>query len=819
MEKNPNFKILVVDDSPELLDITLKAFSKTDYQLFSASNGTECINLLHNEKPDIILLDLMLPDVNSIDLCRKIKRDPEYSSVYIILLSSLNTDSIDVSEGQEEGADSFIRRPVESRELLARIEAACRIINAEKKIRENEMLFKTCIDSPKDMIVFAIDKQYNYLVFNKYHKDLMSSAYGSTVKSGMNLLKYITNKDDVIKTKINFDRALAGEANTTVEEYGDLDRQCYETRYSPIYDNNREITGVTAFASNVTEKVRMEGSLKENERLLKESQAVARLGSYVWNLTTNLWRSSEILNEIFGINENYVRSFDGWNNIIHPAWQEIMTQYVTNEVLGKRKKFDKEYQIIRQSDGHERWVHGLGELEYDDNKKPVKLIGTIIDITDRKRAVLALTESEERFRTLFENSTIGIYRTTPDGRILLANPTLVKILGYPNFEELSKRNLEQEGFESTYERSKFMETVNLNKEVVGLESSWLRLDGVRIFVRESARAFRDADNKILYYDRTVEDITERKLAEKTLENRTKELQRELSEKKIAEKELKKSHKLLEISKLATLNLLEDIKLEMEQRTKVEEEVKKLNSELEQRVIERTSLLEDANKELQAFAYSVSHDLRAPLRAINGFSEFIVEDYGPKLDTEGKRLLGLIRSNTRKMDQLITDILSLSRVSRGEHKVSKIDMTKMAMSMLNETASSEIQKEIKIIVEALPEASADPTYMKQVWINLISNAIKFSSGKKKPEIKISGYTENEFNIYYVKDNGVGFNPEYAHKLFGVFQRLHQTEEFEGTGVGLAIVQRIIHRHGGKVWAEGKVGSGATFYFSLPFKKND
>lgn len=819
MEKNPNLKILVVDNSPELLDITLKAFSKTDYQLFSASNGSECINLLHNEKPDIILLDVMLPDVNSIDLCKQIKRGPEYSSVYIILLSALNTESKDVSEGLEEGADSFIRRPVESRELLARIEAACRIINCEKKIRASEMLLKACIDSPKDIIVFAIDKQYNYLIFNAKHKEIMSRTYGSMVKTGMNLLKCITNEEDVIKTKINFDRALAGEANTTVEEYGDLDRQCYETRYSPICDNNGEITGVTAFASNVTEKVRMEESLKENERLLKESQAVARLGNYVWNLRTSLWRSSEILDEIFGIDENYAHSFDGWNNIVHPAWKEIMNQYVTNEVLGKGGKFDKEYQIIRQSDGQERWVHGLGKLEVDDNNKAVKLIGTIIDITDRKQAVHELTESEERFRTLFENSTIGIYRTTPDGRILLANPTLVKILGYPNFEELSKRNLEKEGFEPTYERSKFMETVSLNKEVIGLESSWVRLDGVRIFVRESARAFRDEDNKVLYYDGTVEDITERKLAEKALENRTKELQKELSEKKIAEKELKKSHKQLEISKLATLNLLEDIKQEMEQRTKVEEEVKNLNSELEQRVIERTSLLEDANKELQAFAYSVSHDLRAPLRAINGFSEFIVEDYGPKLDTEGKRLLGLIRSNTRKMDQLITDILSLSRVSRGEHKVSKIDMTKMAMSMLNETASSEIQEKIKIIVDTLPVASADPTYMKQVWINLISNAIKFSSGKKKPEIKISGYTENEFNIYYIKDNGVGFNPEYAHKLFGVFQRLHQTDEFEGTGVGLAIVQRIIHRHGGKVWAEGKVGGGATFYFSLPFKKND
>jgi PAS domain S-box-containing protein len=251
-----------------------------------------------------------------------------------------------------------------------------------------------------------------------------------------------------------------------------------------------------------------------------------------------------------------------------------------------------------------------------------------------------------------------------------------------------------------------------------------------------------------------------------------------------------------------------------ERRKAEAEVTKLNAQLEERVRERTIQLEAANNELQAFAYSVSHDLRAPLRAIDGFSRFVLEDYSDKLDSEGQRLLGLIRSNTQKMDKLITDILFLSRVSRGENKKSIIDMTKMAVSMYNETTSSENRDKLSFIIENLPNVTADPTYIKQVWINLLSNAIKFSSQREKPEIKIGGYTKNSDNVYFVSDNGVGFNPEYSHKLFGVFQRLHKSDEFEGTGVGLAIVQRIIHRHGGKVWADGSEGKGATFYFSLP-----
>ena len=257
--------------------------------------------------------------------------------------------------------------------------------------------------------------------------------------------------------------------------------------------------------------------------------------------------------------------------------------------------------------------------------------------------------------------------------------------------------------------------------------------------------------------------------------------------------------------------------EKEARQRAEKELVSLNTQLEQRVIERTYQLEAANKELEAFTYSVSHDLRAPLRAVDGFSKFVLEDYENKLDSEGKRLLNLIRTNIQKMDQLITDLLALSRVTRGELSFSGIDMTQMAISIFKESAAPDVTDKISLTVDPLPEGYADPTYMRQVWTNLIANAIKFSSKKKKPVIKIGGSKENGLNVYFVKDNGVGFNPEYTHKLFGVFQRLHKSDDFEGTGVGLAIIQRIIHRHGGKVWAEGEEGKGATFYFSLPVKK--
>lgn len=219
----------------------------------------------------------------------------------------------------------------------------------------------------------------------------------------------------------------------------------------------------------------------------------------------------------------------------------------------------------------------------------------------------------------------------------------------------------------------------------------------------------------------------------------------------------------------------------------------------------------ANQELESFAYSVSHDLRSPLRAIGGFSRILQDSCGERLDDEERRLLARIRDNVNKMAQLIEDLLRLSQVGRAPLAVQEIDMAALARGALDELQPG---SNATCVIEPLPAAWGDASLIRQVWLNLLSNALKYSSGRDKPVVEVSGRAESGAIVYRVKDNGAGFDMKYCDKLFGVFQRLHSGDEFPGTGIGLSIVQRVVARHGGRVWAEGKVDGGAAFSFSLP-----
>jgi PAS domain S-box-containing protein len=376
------------------------------------------------------------------------------------------------------------------------------------------------------------------------------------------------------------------------------------------------------------------------------------------------------------------------------------------------------------------------------------------DVTDRKRAQEELQRIEGEQRIILDSIPAWVFYKDCENRFVRVNNAFSKVMGIPR-EQLEGKSL--------YELyPKEQADAFLRDDLAVIESGKPKVNivepmtsgGSTLWALTDKIPYRDAQGKILGIIGFTVDITELK--------------------------------------------------------KAENKIKELN----ERLNENLKHLESTNKELESFAYSVSHDLRTPLRAIDGFSKKITDGYERNLDDEGKRLLGVIRENTRTMGKLIDDLLSFSRIGRQEIKKTKIEMKNIVTKAMKDLANDASGRKIELVVGDLPIIQGDRPLMSQAIVNLLSNAIKFTKNRAVANIEVSGRKEGDEIIYSVKDNGAGFDMKYVGKLFGVFQRLHTANEFEGTGVGLAIVQRIIHKHGGRVWAEGKVNEGATFYFALP-----
>lgn len=447
--------------------------------------------------------------------------------------------------------------------------------------------------------------------------------------------------------------------------------------------------------------------------------------------------------------------------------------------------------VHRHKNGNKFPVEISSSLIEMDGSKMV--LGFVRDISERKETEQKIIRMGQHYQALIEKAPDGIVLINADGNFKFISPSARKMFGYTNTDKITSHPMELTHPDDLPMVLSLLQNLVQNpSEVSTLQYRFSDKDGQWRWV-ESTFSNLLSDPSVEAIVINFRDITDRKVAEEEINKLNEELERKVVDRT---NELERRSRELINNETALLNLVEDLNLKSEELQR------------------STAQLEVANKELEAFSYSVSHDLRAPLRAINGFVSILVEDYEKALDDEGKRICGIIQSNATKMGQLIDDLLSFSRLIRSEFNHSKIDMDSLVKSVISDFEVLQDLQQKNVIIHDLPQTYGDQNMIKQVWINLISNALKYSSKNEHVKIDIGSYPDQKEIVYYIKDNGVGFNMEYVHKLFGVFHRLHSMNEFEGTGVGLAIVQRIIKRHRGRVWAEGEVGKGATFYFSLP-----
>jgi PAS domain S-box-containing protein len=513
----------------------------------------------------------------------------------------------------------------------------------------------------------------------------------------------------------------------------------------------------------IAERKRAEQALKES--LAARESAVKELAEQKFALdqhaivaVTDLQGTITYVNDRFSAINLYSREEAIGRNyrIVNSGYHPKEFFQKMYDTLGKGRVWHGEIRN-RAKDGSIFWVAATTVPLLDSGGKPRQYITIRTDITARKR----LEEVREHLAAVVESSDDAIISKTLNGMVTAWNSGAERLFGYSSAESVGKPMDRLLPLERATEESDILARIARGERVDHFETVRVRKDGKRVDISATISPVKDSSGAIVGVAKIARDITQRKTSEV--------------------------------------------------------EILKLNDELEEKVKLRTAQLEAANKELETFSYSVSHDLRAPLRHISGFSQLLVEEFGANLAPGARHYLDRIQAGTQNMGVLVDELLHLARVGRHALNRRTTNLKELVAEVITLLLPESEGRQVEWAVSDLSTAQCDPVLVRQIFQNLLSNALKFTRPRAQAVIEVSCREEDGQPVFMVRDNGIGFNMKYVDKLFGVFQRLHRAEDFEGTGIGLATVQRIVHKHGGQVWAEGELDKGAAFYFTLGLGK--
>jgi PAS domain S-box-containing protein len=537
---------------------------------------------------------------------------------------------------------------------------------------------------------------------------------------------------------------------TTPDELGDLSHA--------VDHMTEQLQAVTVskdeLQHEVAERRRAEELLLENEGRLERSQEIAHLGGWELDLVDNILTWSDEVYRIFGLQpREFDASYEAFLEAVHPDDREAVNAAYSDSLREGRDTYEIEHRVVRKSSGEIRYVHEKCAHVRDETGRIIRSVGMVHDITERKRAEESLKLAYAELDQIFNTTATGMRVIDRGFTMLRVNETFRVLSGIGKDEGAGKKCYEVFPGDMCGTDNCPVTRILKGEERVECEGEKVRIDGTIIPCIMAATPFRGQGGEVIGIVESFKDLTERKQAE--------------------------------------------------------EDIKKLNDDLKHHVVQ----LEESNKELEAFSYSVSHDLRSPLRGIDGFSQALLEDYADKLDEEGKDYLQRVRAGSQRMAQLIDDLLNLSRVTRSEMKHEQVDLSRIAKDIADGLGKSQPERDVEFVIAEGLTTKGDERLLRAAMENLFSNAWKFTSIHPKGRIEFGVAQRDGKTVCFIKDDGAGFDMTYVEKLFRPFQRLHLPSDFPGTGIGLATVQRIIHRHGGRVWIEGEVEKGATVYFTL------
>lgn len=641
---------------------------------------------------------------------------------------------------------------------------------AEKALKESEERYIALVDATSDRI-FVIDKDHKYLIVNEQ----TANYYGVKKKDilGKKLLDFSPQLKNTTVYHCIEQALLSPTIEITFNEYN------YEGN-KKVWLENRFYSysdGVLVVQRDITLRKRTENALKESEERYK---------TLLDSIPDNVFLVDRNMNYL-AVNDKVAQTLKKPKETIigssieklYEHFGNSITYHVIEEVLtNNQKKINIEEFTLEN--GNAIWL--------ENRVFPVTEGALILtrDISQRIKFEQALKESEKKFRTLFELSPDGITVSDIEGTVQYVSPKVLETFGTDSEENIVGRNLLEFIVPDEHDKAK----QNIQKVIKGSKSkanryTLIKHDGSIFYGEINSAVLYNNNNNIIGMLSTTRDVTE-------------------SIKQ--EKEIKKLNEELEQLVRQRTYQLEQANEELEQTNK---EIEIINKEL----MEYSNKVTMANKELESFSYSISHDLRAPLRSIDGFSSALLEDYYKSLDEKGKDYLNRIHRASKRMEKLIDDLLKLSRFTRKEMSEKKVNLSEITKEVIEELKKLEPDREVKISITPNIIVEGDPSLLHSVIENLIGNAWKFTAVRKQAHIAFGKTKINDRDTYFVKDNGIGFDMKYAEKIFGAFQRLHQQNNYPGSGIGLASVRRIISKHNGTIWAESKKDKGTTFYFTL------